>query len=65
MHGLGFKIKTWREYRKLSRKEFAALVGITVETVSMLEWNATNPRRATLRKLEQATGLELIDNEQS
>ena len=57
-------IKAWREYFKLTQAELAVKAGMKQSALARLEKSSTNPRKATLRKLAEAMGInveQLID----
>jgi DNA-binding XRE family transcriptional regulator len=52
-------VKAWREYLGMTQEELALKAGISQPAVAKLEKPGSNPRRATLKKLADAMGLEV------
>jgi DNA-binding XRE family transcriptional regulator len=52
-------VKAWREHLGLTQDELAAKAGISQPAVAKLEKPDSRPRRATLKKLAAAMGIEV------
>ena len=63
----GEKLKTLREYKKITQKELALKLGVTQRTISYYENNTTKPNNIDfITNLAMALGVsldELIDSE--
>ena len=51
--------KAWREYFKLTQKELAEKAGMKQSALARLENGNSKPRKATLKKIAEALGIEL------
>ncbi|MBU0676174.1 MAG: helix-turn-helix domain-containing protein [Proteobacteria bacterium] len=52
-------VKAWRGYFKLTQKELAEKAGMKQSALARLENGNSNPRKATLKKIAEALGIEL------
>jgi predicted transcriptional regulator len=52
-------IKAWREYFKLTQKELAAKASMKQSALARLESSNARPRKATLKKLAEAMGIDV------
>lgn len=58
---IGEKIKTARLEKKLTQKNLAELLNVTVSNISKYENGDRTPKLKTLKKLEEILDIELLD----
>lgn len=52
-------VKAWREYFKLTQSELAEKAGMKQSALARLENGNAKPRKATIKKIAEALGIEL------
>jgi len=58
---IGEKIKTARTEKKITQKQLAESLGLTIATIKKYEKGDRTPRPETLKQLEKILGIELFE----